>query len=321
MVSMLTRCRAPLVVLALSLCGGTVQAAGTPRAPTDDVPIDAANVFPESITSAADGSLYVGSMGGVIYRARPRERTMTPFIRPDAQNTLRAVFGVLVDERSHRLWACSVANPFERPATPPAPPTLVAFDLQSGRLQGSWPFPAPGGVCNDIAVAHDGTVYATDTPNGRLLKLARRARGLVVVAEADELKGIDGLAFAVDGQLYVNIVSRGELYRVELPRGAGKVVLTKLKLTRPLAGPDGFRPLGANRFLLAEGSGGRIDRVTIDGDVATIHVLRSGLDSSPGVTAVGQVAYAVEGKIEYLVDPKLRGKDPGPFKAISIPIE
>jgi hypothetical protein len=49
-------------------------------------------------------------------------------------------------------------------------------------------------------------------------------------------------------------------------------------------------------------------------------VLRSGLQSSPGVTQVGSTAYAIEGKIGYLIDPALKGKDPGPFKVTAIPL-
>jgi hypothetical protein len=45
-------------------------------------------------------------------------------------------------------------------------------------------------------------------------------------------------------------------------------------------------------------------------------VLKEGLESSPGVTLIGNTAYAVEGKINYL----MRGQDPGPFKAIAIPM-
>lgn len=314
--------RARFAACAALLWGAAAQPATPGRAPPGDILIDAQNVYPESITSAADGTIYTGSIAGIIYRAGPGDSTARAYIRPDAANGLQAVFGVLADERSRTLWVCSVPNPFARPAAQPAPPTaLVAFDLKSGQFKGSWPFPAPGGVCNDIAVARDGSVYATDTPNGRLLRLTRDRSALTVVAEAEALKGIDGVAFDGAGQLYVNIVSRGELLRVELADAPQKARLTQLKLTRPLAGPDGFRPLGGNRFVLAEGSGGRVDVVSIDWDVATIHVLREGLDSSPGVTVVGKTVYAVQGKIGYLVDPKLRGQDPGSFKAIAISLE
>jgi hypothetical protein len=49
-------------------------------------------------------------------------------------------------------------------------------------------------------------------------------------------------------------------------------------------------------------------------------VLREGLNSSPGVTPVGGTAYAIEGKIRYLIDPKLKGQDPGPFVIRAIPL-
>jgi hypothetical protein len=87
-----------------------------------------------------------------------------------------------------------------------------------------------------------------------------------------------------------------------------------------MEGPDGIRPIGGNRFLQAEGTGGRITLVTIEGDNARIDVLREGLDSSPGVTLIGNTAYAVEGKIQYLFNPQFRGQDPGAFKAIAIPL-
>ena len=37
-------------------------------------------------------------------------------------------------------------------------------------------------------------------------------------------------------------------------------------------------------------------------------MLKEGLVSPPGVTLVGRTAYALEGKILYLIDPKLKGR-------------
>jgi len=71
----------------------------------------------------------------------------------------------------------------------------MAFDLKSGRQRGHYPFPAPASVCNDISVAPNGDVYASDTPNGRILRLAKGTRSLTVFAEDARLKGIDGLVF------------------------------------------------------------------------------------------------------------------------------
>ena len=48
--------------------------------------------------------------------------------------------------------------------------------------------------------------------------------------------------------------------------------------------------------------------------------VKTGLESSPGVTRVGQVGYATEGKINYLFDPNLRGQDPGAFTIRAFPL-
>lgn len=289
--------------------------------PAVDVVIDDTAVYPESITSMSDGTLINGSVKGIVYRAKGAEPKATPWIRSTPENGMLSVLGVLADEHAKTLWLCSAAMPV--PGAPPAAgkaSSLMAFDLHSGKPKASYPFPAPASACNDVAIDKDGTAYATDTPNGRIFKLAKGAKSLELFAQDDKLKGIDGIAFAGDGTLYVNIVSRGALVRIDRKADKSFAGLTELALSEPVKGPDGFRPISGNRFLLAEGMGGRIDEVTIEGDKAQIKVLREGMTSPPGVTLVGTTAYAVEGKIGYLMDPKLRGQDPGVFKAYAIPL-
>jgi hypothetical protein len=284
-----------------------------------DILIDGKDVYPESVTSTANGAVINGSIGGVVYRTPPGGTLAKPWIRPSPENGLQAVFGVLADDQTKTLWLCSVPAPF-------APPkegensALMAFDLGSGARKAAYPFPAPRSVCNDMTVARDGTVFVADTSNGRILKLAPGANALTVFGSDEKLRGIDGLAFSGDGTLYVNIVTRGALIRVARNPDGSMGSLKELTLSQPIGGPDGFRLIEGNRFLLAEGAAGRIDEVTIDGDRATIRVLREGLNASPGVTRVGNTAYATEGKIGYLVDPKLKGQDPGPFTIYAIPI-
>ena len=128
------------------------------------------------------------------------------------------------------------------------------------------------------------------------------------------------MSFGADGALYINNVQRNELWRVNLPAADKPLQLTLLKASEKMGGPDGLRHIGNNRFLQAEGTSGRATLVTIKGDDASIQVLRDGLNSSPGITLIGDTVYVVEGKIQYLFNPELRGKDPGPFKAIAIPL-
>jgi sugar lactone lactonase YvrE len=284
-----------------------------------EIRIDDANVYPESLSASADGAVYVGSMKGIVFRAPPGADVATAWVRPDADNGILSLLGVLADDRSGTLWLCSSPSPLRNP---PAVGTtsLVALDLRTGRKKGAWPFPAPGGACNDIAVDRDGTAYATDTPNGRIFALKKGAGALTQFARDDRLKGIDGIVFGGDGTMYVNIVSRGALLRVDRGRDGALSGLTELKLSQPVAGPDGFRLIAQNRFLLAEGGSGRIDEVTITGDQAQVRVLKEGLVSPPGVTMARKQAWGMEGKIVYLIDPKLKGQDPGPFVVKAIPL-
>ena len=62
----------------------------------------------------------------------------------------------------------------------------MAFDIDSGKLIGRWPFPAPGGTCNDIAIARDGSAYASDTPGGRVLKLPKDGKAVTLELELGE---------------------------------------------------------------------------------------------------------------------------------------
>lgn len=284
-----------------------------------DVLIDDTGVHPESVTSTRAGDLFTGSVKGIIYRAGPGEGKARAFIRPDAANGLGSVFGVLAHEPSGTLWACSVPS-FIAPPKPGAVNELVAFELASGALRSRHVFPPGRAACNDMSVAADGAVFVADTQGGRILRLPPGGNALEVFAEDERLRGVDGIAFSGDGKLYVNNVQSGAMLRVGIGADGSFAGLTDLKVSEKLGGPDGLRLIEGNRFLQAEGTSGRITEVTIAGDEARIRVLRDGLDSSPGVTRVGDTAYAIEGKIRYLIDPKLRGQDPGPFRIIAMPI-
>jgi hypothetical protein len=288
-------------------------------APTDVI-IDDVNVFPESVTASNDGTLFTGSVKGIVYRALAGELRAVPWIRSSRENGILAILGVLADTRSGTLWLCSVPSPL-RGAPPGATSSLMAFDLSTGVQKGVYPFPPPASACNDITVADDGSAYASDTPNGRIFRLAPGARELTLYLEDARLKGIDGLAFSADGTLYVNIVTTGALLRIERDHRGAPAGITQLALSRPLGGPDGFRLIEGSRFLLAEGTGGRVDEVVIRDDTATVEVLREGLNSPPGVTRFSNTAYVVEGKIGFLIDPKLKGQDPGTFTIRAIALD
>lgn len=302
---------AVLVAACASLPAASAQA---------DILIQGSRVHPESITADAAGNIYVGSVGGTVYRAVAGSETAEPWIVPSAANGLTSLFGVLADDARNLLWVCN-NPPFGAPPPPGAKSGLRAFDLKIGTLSAVYDFPGEGPfACNDIAVGPDGTTFATDTAGGRIFALEPNGNELTLFAADPELVGIDGIAFAGDGKMYINNVRQHTLQRVNVGADGRYAGVTTLTLSEPVNGPDALRPVGGNRFLQAEGRGNRVTYVDIEGDRATITPVKTGLESSPGVTHAGRTGYATEGKIGYLFDPALRGKDPGPFIIRAFPL-
>ena len=54
---------------------------------------------------------------------------------------MQSVFGVLADDASNTLWACSGAT---RGAPNPLPSALYAFDLKTGASKAHYPLPTAG---------------------------------------------------------------------------------------------------------------------------------------------------------------------------------
>lgn len=311
-------CRLRLIGTVLSVLLTAVATTGIAQS-RGDILIDDTRVFPENLSATDAGEVYIGSVKGVVYKAEPGAAEAEPWLRLPQEDGDTAIMGVLTDEARGTLWLCAIPNMWSKtPAK--GPPAVLAADLDTGEITGRYPFPEPKSVCNDIAVAADGTLYATDTPNGRIYKLAPNAESLSLFGQDKQLAGIDGIAFDADGTLYVNTVTTGRLYRVGITAMGYMGAVTQIETSKPLKGPDGMRPIAGNRFVLAENQAGRVDVVTIDGDRADIRVLADDLGSPPGATVVGDTVYAVNGKIRYLIDSDLAGKDPGKFKAHAIPL-
>jgi streptogramin lyase len=65
---------------------------------------------------------------------------------------------------------------------------LRSFDLTSGAAKGTYPFPTTGGVCNDMAISANGTVYATESFNNRIHRLRPTALRRVVVLDLSDAR-------------------------------------------------------------------------------------------------------------------------------------
>ena len=133
------------------------------------------------------------------------------------------------------------------------------------------------------------------------------------------LASADGIALLADGAVYVNGFRTGALVRIPVRPDGSAGQAMKLETSRPLVRPDGMRSVGPNTILLAEGEG-RVDEVTVNGEKAEIKVLKGDFKDGPtAVTLVGGTAFVLEAKLNYLNDEKLRGQDPGTFRASAVP--
>jgi sugar lactone lactonase YvrE len=290
--------------------------------PITEITLPGTRIFPESITSTSDGTLIIGSLGhGNVSRIAPGTAMVEEWIKPGTGG-LNQILGVYADEKGKTLWVCSnnLANKGE--ATAAMATAAMAFDLKTGVPKGTYVLPGDGTLCNDIAVATDGTSYFTDTRQGSVLMLKPGAKTLEIAAKDPLLAGADGLSFGEKTILYVNSVTAGKLLRLDLgPDGKAKAVV-ELKLSRPIERPDGMRAIGKNRLLLAENSG-KMSIVTFEGEGlqnAVVTTIKEGLEMTPAVTVTRGMAWIVEGKLPYMNDPAYKDKDPGTFKMYAVPL-
>ncbi len=322
-----SRPHARLTVVSLCVLG-LFSASQAARAA--DVVVPGTTDFPESVTSTADGTMFFSSIaGGRIFRAAPGQDHASEWVKPGTNGLLSAL-GVLADDRSNTLYACSsdMAGFGITVATGAKPTALKMFDLKTGAPKGSIALPASTllgqpALCNDIAVGADGTAYVSDTLGGRILRLKPGAQTLEIWAHDPrwEVKGpqLDGIAVLGDGSVYANVFEGDGLYRVAVNADGSAGKITKLQTSRPIYHSDGMRSSGADKLLMVEGeTRGMLDLITVKGDTATVETVQSGFQGPVGVTQVGDTAYVLDVPLKYLFVPDMKTQTPPPFKAVAV---
>jgi hypothetical protein len=285
-----------------------------PAFAASDVTVMVPKSFPESLTSTANGTIYIGSLSqGEVYRALPGERVAKTWISKDA-GKFGLVLGVLADAKSSTLWVCDNNGDHAY---------LKSFSLKTAAAMKTYELPG-GGFCNDIALK-GADAYITDTKGGRVLKLAAGSDALIVWYTNDKSDpSLDGLVWQGD-VLYTNTYNGNHLIRIPVNAdgSAGKGV--NLTTSTDIYQPDGMRLSSDGKMLMVEGRGkdgnGRLVEVTVSGDNATIKVIKDKYMLPTAVTVVGNTAYVLEAKLNYQRDPALKDKDPGTFKAYAVPLK
>ncbi len=284
-----------LAALALAACASSPHLPS--RSSTPKLALPGAAYYPESVSVASDGTLYVGSLGGGgIVRLGPSSDSAESFVASAGKN----IAGVYVDDEAALLYACE--NDFA--AQPAAPPRVVAYRLGDGAETASYAFPQ-GGVCNDLVIGPARKLYVTDSA-GRIYVLPPGGRALSVFS-ADPLLapsvasgfGADGIVW--DGEaLYVNTFTDARLLRIAIQPDGTAGAVTALTVTPALQAPDGMRLGDDHTLIVAEGTG-RLTQVSLRGDAATSKVLADGLDSPTSVVLTDGAYWVTEGQLGYFL--------------------
>jgi hypothetical protein len=257
-----------------------------------DILIADAKSQPESLTVAPGGVLIVGSASSpFVYKVRSGSTTAQKFVDASAEGAGTFFFGMLADASTNTLWTCQLTpvpgkTPVQRHTA------LRSFDLESGAPKIRWNLPGDNSTCNDFAIGPDKALYISDTANSKIYRLPAGASTAELFLEDRALYGIDGITF-LNGTLYVNNVFSNNLYRIPVD-AAGKVGQpVDIWMDQPIKGPDGMRAANG-KLIVAENGSGKISVITVNGDKASVTVIKDGLNTPTGVEPAGDTLWIAE---------------------------
>ena len=247
---------------------------------------------PESLTIAPGGTLIVGSASSpFIYKVRKGATTAEKFVDASSEPAGTFFFGMLADAATNTLWACQLTPV---PDTTPVKrhTALRAFDITTGAQKLRWNLPGDNSTCNDFTIGPDKALYVSDTANSKIYRLAAGATTPELYLEDRALYGIDGITF-LDGTLYVNNVFFNKLYRIPVDAAGKPGTPVDIWMDQPVKGPDGMRAYHG-KLLLAENGSGKIDVLTVNGDKASVMVIKEGLKTPTAAEPAGDVIWVGE---------------------------
>jgi len=116
---------------------------------------------------------------------------------PSADAGLGMVVGLRVDDQRGELWAVSEQFTPE----PHLVRGVFRYRLSDGKLLAKYPAPSQGAdLVNDLAVSPDGSVYATASNSGSLLRIRPGSEGMEIFLAAHALPDPNGITVSRDGR-------------------------------------------------------------------------------------------------------------------------
>jgi hypothetical protein len=268
--------------------------------------------FPYSIGAAADGSIFVGSpaTGEVV---KYDKGALTPTVVIPASNPVAGVNGLLVDDSTKTLWACTNTFGASNFGDPMA--TVKSFTLD-GTPKKSYPLPNQGmGLCEDLVFDHHHNLYVADAFVGAVYVLESSADGfapwvsdpLLTPTSPDAIPfGARGLAIAGDKDMYVTNFNTGALLHIAIDDAGHAGTPTVVALTPGLTNPESIRAIDSTTLLVAEdvweSSDGLLSKITLSGDAATKSVMANNLLGPTTLVVTGGNVWVPEGEVWHAVD-------------------
>jgi sugar lactone lactonase YvrE len=257
-----------------------------------DILIGDAKSQPESLTIAPGDVLIVGSASSpFVYKVRPGATTAEKFIDVSAEGPGTFFLGMLADASTNTLWTCQL-TPVPNTNPPTRHTALRSFDITTGAPKIRWNLPGDNNLCNDFTIGPDKALYITDTIPGRIFRLPAGASTAELYLEHRTLMGVDGITF-LNGTLYVNNVIFNKLYRIPVDANGKPGDPVDIWMDQPVKGPDGMRAANG-KLLLAENANGKISALTVNGDKASVTVIKDGLNTPTGVEPAGDTIWIAE---------------------------
>lgn len=207
------------------------------------------------VGSARDGSIQLVDDRG----------TVTPFIKPDADNGLFSVYALGIDAPRDLLYVASTSAVYFKDLKQAdlGKAGIFKFRLSDGTFLDRWLVPGEGvHTLSSMVVGAQGQVFAADGIRNRIYRLERD--GLKTVMDNPRLSSVRGLALSADGnRLYFADYRKG-LFGIDLAAGRG-FELSYDPASLVLGGIDGLYAYDNTLVTIASGmSPRRVMRLSLD---------------------------------------------------------
>jgi streptogramin lyase len=287
----------------------------TDTAPPTSLTLPGDSFYPESLHAAADGTLYVGSLGtGQVVTFAPGSTTATTFL---AGGDPKGVAGVFVDGGT--LWLCAADL-----STSPPGSEVRAYDVATKAKKASYPFSQPA-FCNDFATDAAGNLFVADS-FGNVWQLKKGASALAIWKSDPLLQpstatgfGADGIVVDPSGNVWVDTFSDGRLLKIATNADGTAGALTQITVTPALKTPDGMRLLDASTLVVADGTAGTVTKIVLSGTTGTSSTIGAGgLNGPTSLVKVGSTFWVSEGQLGHLTGA-IAGPPTTPFTVRAVP--